>query len=560
MELLRTLNGKAGRDLVRMRPTRPDMARDKRARIMYAVNHANGAHIAMPNNNLTSCHHAISERINFVKDGKLFITPPVPESSHDMLIIEKLLGKRAAKICAAMRVLDRLSPFRTKMTECIKTSEKVSALDSDKFIETCAGTKKKRYASAKSSLKVLAFEPRDAECTLFTKDEHQGVDGKYNPKPPRAIQTRTFRYHLALACHLHPAEKKIYSYIDKIFDPTLQHKTVAKGMNLKQRGQAIHQMWTSFHKPVAVGLDASRWDQHQNQHLLRFEHTTYLDICDGQSHEDFIPDLEELLQHQLWNTGKYHGPDGKITYETVGKRCSGDINTSLGNGHNMCALLYSYIVSKGLLGQVLLLNDGDDDVVIMEQEVLDNFLNGMERWFHELGVTMVCEGIFYELEHIEFCQANPVFGPEGWQLVPNPRKRLYSDLVTTKDLSSRKIYNRWVGAVAGCGIASCSGLPIYQAFYNWMAKGAVPWLPDEGNHYYRFRDSLVKGMNNRTQSITWAVRCSFFHAFGITPKAQMLIEQHFDGLDAPTYTPASNLRSVLAPMMHLVEPIWGDRE
>lgn len=557
--LLELLDGKNGRDLVRVNHFRPEQAREKRPRSIYAVRHANGAHIAMPNNDLASVHHALSERVNYVKEGGYFVTPPRPEESPDMLAVGMLLGRRAQLMCAAMRFLDRTSCFRELLDAEISKYDKESPLESMKYVDTCGGSRRKRYEAADQSLKASPFEPRDARITVFTKDEYQAVDGKVRTKPPRAIQTRSFRYHLALACYLHPIEKKVYECINQVFDPSGRHQTVAKGMNMQRRGEVIHKMWSSYPNPVAIGLDAARWDQHQHEHLLRAEHRTYNALSIGQSDEDHIPDLQVLLQHQLINHGQYKGPEGTIEYITRGKRASGDINTSLGNIHNMCMLMFSYLASKGLIGKSHLLNDGDDCVLIMDVSSLREFTSGLERWFYNMGVTMVVEGIFWQIEEIEFCQSHPVQVGGDWMLVPNPHKRLYSDLVTTKDLSSRKIFNRWVGAVAGCGLATTSGVPMLQSFYQWMGRGVHTWVPEEGNYYYRYRDELVKGMNSKISKVDWKTRISFFNAYGITPAAQVVVEKHFDKLKGPEYDSPTPLISILDNVLHLVEPKWADR-
>jgi len=556
--MLDLLDGKYNRDLVHVSQPRQGHAEEKRPRIIYAINNANGAHIAIPNNDLSSAHHALIERLCYVKQpGGTWVEPALPETADDINAIRLIMGEQAAEMCAAMRFLDRTSQFRGKMENRANKRDKVSPYSTEQFVDACGGAKKRRYAAAAQSLKDSPFELRDAEVSLFTKDEYMAVDENGNDKRPRGIQTRDPRYHVALGCYLHPVENIIYEDINHIFDPSGEHRTVAKGMNLLARGKTIADMWEQFKDPVGIGIDAESWDEHQHAKLLKNEQKIYIDRLEGTSHQDHVPPLHTLLRHQLRNTGKYRGIDGKIKYILNGKRCSGDINTSLGNIINMCTIIYSYLATKGI--RYRLLNDGDDCVLIIENADLEHFMDGFSRWFIQMGVSMTIDGIYYHLEEIEFCQAHPVNGPDGWVLVPNPHKRLYSDLITTKDLSCKTIHDKWLGAVAMCGQHAGSGMPIYQSFYTWLSSGAKPWKPKEGTYYHRYRDDLIEGMNAKHRDVAWSTRMSFFYAYGITPESQLLLEEHFDGLDPPTYSTPRPLISEMAPMMHLVEPKWQDR-
>jgi len=339
-----------------------------------------------------------------------------------------------------------------------------------------------------------------------------------------------------LGRHIKDVEHDIFKAIDHAFDETGQHRTVAKGMNMNERGLVIAEMWNSFDNPVAVGLDASRFDQHINDKLLNFEHSIYPLFCEGAGDGDLRP-LRELLRSQLINYGRYYGKDGTIKYAVKGGRMSGDMNTSSGNVIIMCALMYSYISSKGLSKRVKLLNDGDDCVLIMDERTREAFTSGLKEWFLDMGITMEYDGVYRYLEEVEFCQARPLFDSQlGYRLVPRPSKRLYSDLVSTKDLSVKKVHDKWLGAVAGCGLASCSGVPVFQEFYTWLAKEVKPYIPIEGSPHYRFRQELVKGMTMRYRMPTVEERISFFHAFDITPAEQELLEQYFSTLPAPHHS------------------------
>jgi hypothetical protein len=349
-------------------------------------------------------------------------------------------------------------------------------------------------------------------------------------------------------------EHRIFEAIDEIFDPLKQHRTVAKGMNMIERGNVIASMWNSFADPIAVGLDASIFDQHINRLLLQHEHSIYHMWSTG--HGEGLPNLRTLLANQLTNRGSYHGVDGKLRYIVSGCRMSGDMNTSLGNVIIMCSLMHAYFESKGLLGQIKLLNDGDDCVIIMDRRNLEKFQEGLGDWFLEMGLTMEYDGIYKTLEEIEFCQSRPVkYGVDGYRLVPRPTKRLYSDLITTKDVRSKKVFGKQIGAIAGCGMACSSGLPIFQSFYKWLGRGATPWIPSQGDHYFKFRQELIDGLELKERSPSWDERISFYFAFDITPSEQLLVEKYYDSLPDPIYLkPTFSPPRTLASILNLVPP------
>jgi hypothetical protein len=471
-----------------------------------------------------------------------YVRPPRPENSPTFA------GMTPRKIADA--VSERLKPFREALRSFASFTTKASPLSPADFLSRYGGAKRKCYESAMGSMELHPFDIKDARVKSFTKDEYLKPGGA-----PRVIQPRSPRFNCHLGRHIKDVEHDIFKAIDHVFDSTGQHQTVAKGMNMNERGKVIAEMWSSFDNPVAVGLDASRFDQHCNDNLLNFEHSIYPLFCEGLGDVDLVP-LKQLLRHQLVNTGRYYGKDGTIKYRVKGGRMSGDMNTSSGNVIIMCALMYSYISSKKLRGRVMLLNDGDDCVLVMDEKTRETFTSGLKEWFLDMGITMEYDGVYRYLEEIEFCQARPLFDSQlGYRLVPRPSKRLYSDLVSTKDLSVKKVHDKWLGAVAGCGLASCSGVPVFQEFYTWLAKEVKPYIPEFGSPLYRYRQELVNGMTMRYRVPNVEERISFFHAFDITPAEQETLEEYFRNLPAPQHSaPVEITHQYLDLQQHLCPP------
>lgn len=515
----------------------------KRARRYYQVNGGNGPDWDIPNNDIDTVSHAVLERVFFVKDGRGFKRAPKPWEHNAIIQARKPISQARAKI------QDILSQFTSEMKERSLNHGKVSPCTEDEFLECYGGAKRKVYEHAVESLKHNPLEARDKRVKVFTKDEYLKPDGA-----PRAIQPRSPRFNVCLGRYIKHLEHLIFEAIDEIFDWSGEHKTVAKGMNMNERGEEIKRMWEKYADPVAVGLDAKRFDQHINRLLLEYEHAIYEMWSVGEGTD--LPNLKTLLSAQLENYGVYVGVDGTLRYKVDGCRMSGDMNTSLGNVIIMCSLMYSYFKDRNMLGKISLLNDGDDCVIIMERRRLGQFTSGLKDWFSQMGITMEFDGIYNSLEEIEFCQARPVFDEElGYVLTPRPSKRLYSDLISTKPLESKKVYRRQIGAVSGCGLAMSGGTPIFQEFYSWLGRGATPWVPTNGDQYYQYRHSLIEGMSFRRREPTMKERISFYFAFDITPSEQKLVEHYYQNLPDPLWLePVTNPERCMDSVQCFVEP------
>lgn len=526
----------------------------------FRVTGTNGPTWRIPNNDIKTVLHAILERVYFVKDKTLgFKRPPRPWTHHSVAHLDDEVGRSELAeepietwpsfIAAKHKMNQRFNSMASKLGVIATRTGKDHPISEEKFLSFYGGSKLACYTRAVESLHKKRFEDRDSWVKSFTKDEFMKLNGA-----PRAIQPRSPRFNVMLGRHLKHIEHKIYDAIDEVFDPSGQHRTVAKGMNMIERGNTIAKMWARVSNPVAVGLDASRFDQHINRLLMAHEHSTYHQFAIGKGSD--LPSLSYLLSKQIRNRGIFWGKDGKIKYVVEDCRMSGDMNTSSGAVIIMTSLVHAYIEFTGLEGLVQLLNDGDDCVFIMDRSVKEHFCQGLQEWFLEMGITMEYDGIYESLEKIEFCQARPVWTEEhGYRLCPRPTKRLYSDLISTKELQTKKIYDRQVGAIAGCGIASSGGSPVFQSFYQWLGTGANPYIPEEGNIYYKFRQELIDGIDTKCREPTVRERVSFYLAFDITPAAQEMLEDYYRNRPPPLWSPPEkNLILTLDTCQHLCHP------
>jgi len=352
----------------------------------------------------------------------------------------------------------------------------------------------------------------DARVSTFVKAEKINTSDKPDPAP-RLIQPRDPRYNVEVGRFLRPLEKPVFRAIAEVWGGP----TVLK-MNASDQAAALREMWDSFPDPVAVGLDASRFDQHVSADALRWEHSVYLACFRGEERAR----LERLLSWQVNNKGRAFTPTARFDYETDGCRMSGDINTSLGNCLIMCAMVWAYCQGLGI--KCRLANNGDDCVVVMTRADLPRFRAGLDNWFLEMGFTMKVEEPAYEFEHIEFCQTQPVWTPDGWLMVRNPNKAISKDLVSLLNLD--QCFGAYCHAVGSCGLAAYGGIPIYQDFYsNLLSSGKITGLATDNNSVGRGLRYLSQGMSRTYASIHPRTRASFCFAFGITPDEQVLLEE-----------------------------------
>lgn len=417
----------------------------------------------------------------------------------------------------------RLRPFEQRLNRFVRGLTKLTP---EEFVATCDSRKRQVYENARVDLERVPVRRKDAELKTFVKREKVNFTKKRDPCP-RVIQPRDPRYNLCVGQFLRPLEGRLYKCIGKVFGS----KTVFKGMNALKQGVLMSKKWGRFTKPVAVGLDAKRFDQHVHEHALAWEHNVY---------KKFYPlasdrrELARLLSWQVDNKGVAHCDDGRIKYRCRGRRASGDMNTGCGNCLLMCAMVYSYLDSVGLTGCYELANNGDDCVIILEERNLPR-LDGMARWFDQMGFPVELERPVRVLEHLEFCQTHPVFDGENYVMVRDPRVCLDKDLITIKPVRNETEWNTLRNAVGLSGLALAGDMPVYAQFYALLCKGAGR-RADRDAVESGFK-ILARGMNKRGRPVCDAARVSFFEAFGVTPGEQRALEEHYASLTPVFKTP-----------------------
>lgn len=394
--------------------------------------------------------------------------------------------------------------LRAFQTQVLKRVGAVQAIAYDKYAELYTGRKRTLYEHAISNVLACGLWTRAHHIRAFLKFEKLQKEGA-----PRLISPRTPEYNVELGRYLRPAEHQIYRAIaDYLGGPT-----VMKGYTVEQVATHARAHWDTFVDPVAIGLDASRFDQHVSVDALRYEHRFYTSIYPTEKY------LGSLLRKQLVNEVFATCPQGSFKYQVHGTRASGDMNTALGNCILMCAMVWRFCAERGI--PFRLLNNGDDCVVICERRYQGLFAE-VGPAFLKYGFTMKVEPPVYEFEKMEFCQMHPVWAGDMWTMVRNPHKCLSKDLATCLPVNTAKEVRAWWSAVGQCGASLSGGVPILSVFYARLielSQGAKPT-----SHHHFWESQAWSSKRCRHAQVTAEARLSFWRAYDIRPDHQEAME------------------------------------
>jgi len=351
----------------------------------------------------------------------------------------------------------------------------------------------------------------------------QTIKGVPKRLVPRVIQPARPEYNVLIGRFLRPLEHVLYRAIGRVFGADV----VMKGKNAFQTGALFSQAWSGYEDPVAVDLDASRFDQHQKTGLLSWTHVIYHIFCHLTN--------EELmwLGWRLHVRGFVRAADGSIVYEVDGCKCSGHIDTATGNVLVMCGAIYALLHSLGLARpgrcQVSVFDNGDDCTLVGERSTIAAIIPAIAPFFQKLGLVMKVGRVVDVLEEVTFCQTQPVFDGASWRMVRNPHVSMSKDVTIlgthfTGDRLAAQMF-----AISQCGMALTYGLPVLQAHYQAMGRGQEKGrscdvrLLDTG--FFRLAHGLKPGV---VTTVTTAARVSFWRAFGIVPDTQVALEVQLD--------------------------------
>lgn len=441
------------------------------------------------NNNLVNLKRGLRERVYAVESDGVLVEPPRPKP-----------GVFDVELATEARELDRSSFPTARYTY-------------EEFVDTYSGRRRTVYQNAVTSLTTLPVRRQDANSMSFLKAEKLALWSKGDPAP-RLIHPRDPRYNVEVGRFVKRIEHEVYHAVDHMWGD----RTILKGYNAADVARILRGKWDSFDGPVAIGLDASRFDQHVSVEALKWEHQRYLRYFRGRDREE----LAQLLDWQLRTKCFARCDDGRIKYTVDGMRFSGDMNTGLGNCLLMSSMVHAWCRRRGVRAK--LGNNGDDCVLILDgRQVGQLDLSAMCRWFRMLGFTMKVEDTVDVFERIEFCQSHPVWAGEDWVMCRAHRRAMAKDCISLKPLDSRRVYDKWRRAVGLCGASLTGGIPVQQDFYHALMRGAGDQALIDPTLETGMA-MLARGMSRTYAPPTAASRYSYWLAFGITPDEQVALE------------------------------------
>lgn len=486
----------------------------RRLRVLYRLQCSEASSLGVHNNSVDNVCRGVTERVlNEEVDGQWI---PVRQPSDEAFLPKVVDFTRA----------------------CGRFIFPTTSVSPQTIVDSYTGRKRQIYQRALESLGVQAVRPRDARLKTFVKCEKVDFAAKVDPAP-RIIQPRDPRFNLSLAVYLKPLEHRIYEMINRTFSEQsgLSGPTVMKGLNADEQGAAISLAWSQFNDPVAIDLDASRWDRHVSPAALRWEHSQYLRWFSGHDRLE----LARLLSWQLDNECVAFCPDGRVRFRVKGRRASGDMNTAVGNVEIMCALAYGYFPNR--LPRFRLINNGDDSVLVTERKYLQR-IDDMQQWFLEAGFLLKKGPVVDVLEQVVFCQTQPVFVGSGYRMCRDPRVVLSKDSVSILPLRDEVTARKWMHAVGSCGLSLAGDIPVLNEFYSWMVRngcsgGNIERDPtmETGMRW------LARGMHAAYAEPSTETRVSFWRAFGIDGTKQRALEERYVQLPfrfQPVDLPAPN--------------------
>jgi hypothetical protein len=379
-----------------------------------------------------------------------------------------------------------------------------------------SAAKRSMYFKAIESLKTVPYNVKDSYVQAFLKKEKHWMT---KPIAPRLICPRSKRYNIILGTRLKFNEKKIMHAIDGVFGSP----TVLSGYDSFTQGRIIARKWGKFSDPVAIGVDASRFDQHVSESALKWEHSIYNGIFN-------CPDLSLSLEHQLVNNVKMFVEDKMLRFKVRGHRMSGDINTSMGNKLIMCGMMHAYFKELGVKAE--LCNNGDDCVIICERVDEEKFA-GMHQHFLRYGFNMVTEAPVYKLEELEFCQSKPVCVNGKYRMVRRP-DCISKDSHTLLSMLGPEDVKSYMSAVAQCGLVLNAGVPVLESFYKCLYRSSgykkVSEAYIKNVISYGTEERLMGRRAHKPEPITLGTRMSYWESHGVDPRIQQIVERYYDNL------------------------------
>lgn len=446
-----------------------------------------------------------------------------------------------------------LNTFRRKVVTSVLQQANDAGLNLkmtlDEFVASSPPHVKSAYKHEAQLLREYGADPSDALLMVFLKYEKKLFK---ETSVGRLVFPRTKRFNCAVGVFLRRLEKYMFKAINLVFKEWCNSDldVVFKGMNADQRGQLMHKKFMRYGR--FFGLDIEKFDQNLHVKGLQFEHSCYTSCYRGHEKRQ----LKKLLKWQIKNKCIGISSDGfKVRWTKNGGRCSGDINTSLGNVTVVAAICFDYVYTKDF-HEFEYINDGDDcGFMTLEDELF----NDIQPFFRTKGFTLKKEPTVDIIERCVFCQSTPVLCSTGeYRMLREVKTSMIKDACFLTKPKTQLEWDTLRTCIALGGKVLTSGFPVQPNFYNVFMSGS-PTVSEKmkrkfSNHIENTGfGRLSKGMKVYKGDITPESRYSYYLATGIDPPAQLLIEQQLATMEFPTFDSLGPLENKDEPFVEFLE-------
>lgn len=448
------------------------------------------------------------------------------------------------------RVCGRVpEPEGSRLENLLRTAKRigkslgyVAPITLDQFVDHYTGAKRERYREAAEQYRRNGISKRDAAVKMFIKlekirfKEFPRGHKKNNPDP-RAIQFRDPVFSAVFATYLKPIEYRLYTMRGNRLNGLPPSRVIGKGLNQGERASLLKTKMQRFQKPVIISLDMSRFDQHVSKGLLQVEHNVY-----RQCNSD--PEFMRLCSWQLVN----HVTTTKgIKYVTLGKRMSGDMNTACGNCVIVVVIVANFFETRNEKWD--LLDDGDDMLLIVEQEDASRIESDIIKHFLECGMEADVEGIARNICDVNWCQSKVVYRDlDEPMFIRDPAKVMSGALAGPKWQNAPTLaYRQKLCYTIGlCELILNKGIPVLQSYAAALMRNAgttkTTSIDQTEQLYYRVKAELRKTRlvslpRTSPAPITTIARETFERAFGVSIDEQLAWESYLDTWKFSLQTP-----------------------
>lgn len=430
----------------------------------------------------------------------------VPYGTHDNCTCNIVRGINerhiVEQVCPSKMFLRSMKKFFRRVRRTAGSYDSISCLD---VIQRMPSSKRGRYRNAHANLMVCWDSRSYRLIRTFVKADK--VDFVSKPaKIPRLIQYRTAEYSLKLARYLKAFEHAIYEMRNVVVG-CKGLRLIAKGLNLRERASWLRRHWDNFDNPCCLSVDVSKFDSRVHYRHLQILHGLYLRLCPS---SEFRSLLSVMINNVAVGTG--------VRYKFKGRRCSGEMDTALGN----CLLMASWVsVGAGNIHHSIFL-DGDDALVFCNQQDADHLRTSLLSTFEGEGIPLKLEA-HTQFGKIEFCQAKPVLLQSGWVMCPNPAKVLSTQFCSHKHYGQRN--PAVMHSIAVAGLILYRGLPVLHSFFESVLRKLESHRLRTGVEVDLLARARREGVSLReARNTPISGRLSFEESWGVSPVEQLLME------------------------------------